>query len=116
MLIRALNKKNHACRREDSRQRWSCGAVTFWSDRDPRPCTIAAIEADTRGARLLLPDDVREGHVISVSFTDEVGHHRSLRARVVWTNDLRVGGRAIAGVMFLDQLGLDGLPAERRAA
>ena len=97
--------RSQYCRREETREKWSTGEVTFWSKRSSRPSRVSAIEADARGARLLLPSEVTVGDFIHVCFADEVGQYQSFEARVVWTHGLAVSGKQIAGVMFLDETG-----------
>jgi len=65
---------------------------------------VAAIEADTHGARLMLPWNVQAGENIIVSVANEVGLYQTQVARVAWTERLEVTGRVIAGVEFHEEL------------
>lgn len=58
------------------------------------------IEADTKGARLLLPWAVEQGQEITVSFSNEIGLHRTERARIAWVQRVDTAGRTIAGLYY----------------
>jgi hypothetical protein len=92
-------KRNATCRRDGSRQRVNPASVTCWSDYD-RPSRAAAIEADSKGARLMLPWQVNPGETISVALGNEVGLFETRKARVVWTTTLELTGKVVAGVAF----------------
>lgn len=89
-----------ACRRAScGRQKIQPAAITCWSHVD-RPSQVPVIEADVRGARLMLPWDVAPGQQIAVSVGNAVGLYETRRARIVWTQKLETTGRVIAGVAF----------------
>ena len=87
------------CRRVSSRQRVYPKNVTCWSA-SAQPRAVALVEADSRGARLILPFKVRVGEVIRTSFTDDVGLHQTRQARVAWTHRLENAGRVMVGLAF----------------
>ncbi|HIB64666.1 MAG TPA: hypothetical protein EYO33_06050 [Phycisphaerales bacterium] len=64
------------------------------------------IEADRYGARLMLPWNVQAGETIIVSIADQVGQYHTQKARVAWTEKLRLGGKVICGVEFAEELQL----------
>ncbi len=102
------NKKNRTprrsdiCRRDGTREKLCPASVTCWSEYDA-PTKVAAIEADSKGARLMLPWPVAPGEQITVSLADELGLYQTHIARVVWTQSLQTTGRVVAGVAFHDQ-------------
>lgn len=95
--------RSTTCRREMRREKLRPASVTCWSSFDA-PAKAAAIEADSKGARLMLPWQVAPGETITVSLTDEVGHHQTQRARVVWIQPLELTGKVVAGLAFEDEL------------
>ncbi len=92
-------KRSTTCRRDGLRSKLRPASVTCWSPYD-RPARVAAIEADTKGARLMLPWPVSAGETIVVSLGNEVGMFVTRNARVVWTQPLEVTGKVVAGVAF----------------
>lgn len=98
-------EKVSACRRFDSRHKVSPASITCWSEADA-PRQVPAIEADLKGARLMLPWDVQPGESISVAVGDELGLYSTRRARIVWTQRLEVTGRVVAGVAFESELSI----------
>lgn len=92
-------KRSATCRRDGMRQKLRPVSVTCWSAYDA-PIIAAAIEADSRGARLMLPWPVKPGETISVSLGNEVGLFETRHARVVWTSKLELSGKVVAGVAF----------------
>ena len=79
--------------------------VACWSSCDPVQ-SVSAIEADRYGARLMLPWNVQAGETIIVSIADQVGQYHTQKARVAWTEKLRLGGKVICGVEFAEELQL----------
>jgi hypothetical protein len=79
--------------------------VTCWSVYDA-PTRAAAIEADSKGARLMLPWPVSPGETISVALGNEVGMFETRNARVVWTQTLELTGKVVAGVAFDAELAI----------
>jgi hypothetical protein len=96
-------KKANACRRMHDRSKIDVAHVTAWSPCDPVK-TVSAIEADTHGARLMLPWNVQKGEKLIVSVANEVGLYQTQVARVAWTQKMEYSGRVIAGVEFHEQL------------
>lgn len=92
-------EKVSACRRQQGRAKVETSNITCWSDSDS-PLRVPAIEADVKGARLMLPWDVQPGEHISVSVGNSVGLYHTRNARIVWTQKLEVTGRVVAGVAF----------------
>jgi hypothetical protein len=99
----ASQTKRSACRRQKDRRKIKATHVTCWSECDP-VAAVAAIEADTHGARLMLPWNVQAGENLVVSVANEVGLYQTQVARVAWTERLELTGRVIAGVEFREQL------------
>lgn len=98
-------KKANACRRMHDRAKLNVSHVAAWSHCDP-VSTVSAIEADTHGARLMLPWDVQKGESLVVSVADELGFYQTQVARVAWTQKLEYSNRVIAGVEFHQRLKL----------
>ncbi len=97
--------RSTTCRRDGRREKVRPASVTCWSAYDA-PARAAAIEADSKGARLMLPWHVNPGETITVALGDEVGHYRTQRARVVWIQSLELTGKVVAGLAFEDDLPL----------
>ena len=91
------------CRRLSSRQRLYPKQVTCWSS-STQPRTVALVEADNRGARLILSFKVRIGDSIRTCFSDELGFHQTRCARVAWTHRLESAGRLMVGLAFDQEL------------
>lgn len=91
------------CRRLSLRQRLYPTQVTCWSA-SVRPRTVALVEADSRGARLVLSFKVRIGESIRTSFFDELGQCQTRCARVAWTHRLESAGRLMVGLAFDHEL------------
>ena len=96
-------KTRSACRRSQRRTKFSPSHVTCWSEVD-KVQTVSAIEADTHGARLMLPWNVQTGENLVVSLANEVGYYQTQVARVAWTERLELTGRVIVGVEFHEEL------------
>ncbi len=102
----ATHKNNrNACRRAKDRSKVTPGHIACWSSCDPVQ-SVSAIEADRYGARLMLPWNVQAGETIIVSIADQVGQYHTQKARVAWTEKLRLGGKVICGVEFAEELQL----------
>ena len=54
----------------------------------------------------MLPWNVQAGETIIVSIADQVGQYHTQKARVAWTEKLRLGGKVICGVEFAEELQL----------
>ena len=102
-LATRKQKSRGACRRNSNRLKLVPSRVTAWSACDS-VADVAAIEADTHGARLMLPWNVQAGESIVVSVANEIGHYQTQIARVAWTERLELTGRTIAGVEFSEEL------------
>lgn len=99
----ATKKVRSACRRNRDRLKIAATHVTAWSACD-EVRAVPAIEADTHGARLMLPWNVQPGESIVVSVANEVGLYQTQLARVAWTERFEHTGRTIAGVEFAEEL------------
>lgn len=99
----ASPKLASACRRLRVRHKITPSHVKAWSEVD-NVRSVAAIEADNWGARLMLPWNVQTGESIVVSVANEVGLYQTQVARIAWTQKLELTGRVIAGVEFQDEL------------
>lgn len=87
------------CRRDSLRKRLSHCKITCWSE-GRRQKETAAVEVDSRGARLLVPFKAKVGETVSVSFTDRLGLSQTRRARVAWVLDIEVSSKVMAGLAF----------------
>ena len=96
-------KKRSACRRTHLRKKISPSQVTCWSAVDDVE-VVSAIEADTHGARLMLPWNIQAGEAVVVAVANEVGLYQTQLARVCWTERLELSGSVIAGVEFEEEL------------
>lgn len=88
-----------SCRRRGDRKKVYPSGVTCWTG-STSPSKAVLIEADTKGARLLLPWAVEQGQEITVSFSNEIGLHRTERARIAWVQRVDTAGRTIAGLYY----------------
>ncbi len=95
----AQTERNTTCRRVTRRQKLRPTSVTCWSIYDA-PAKAAVIEADVKGARVMLPWNVMPGETISISLGNEVGLFQTRTAQVVWTQPLEVTGKVVAGIAF----------------
>lgn len=91
------------CRRTSPRHRLRPTRVTCWSTY-AQPRSVALVEADSRGARLILPFKVRVGEFIRACFSDELGLHQTRCARVAWIHRLESAGRVMVGLAFEQEL------------
>lgn len=89
-----------SCRRRGDRYKIQPASVTCWSSHD-RPGNAVLIEADTKGARLILPFEAYENQVVNVSFANSLGLYRTEKARIAWTQELDSSGRMIVGLSYL---------------
>ena len=93
------------CRRGKVRARLSPTRVICWSTvAEPRAVTV--IEADTRGARLVLSFEAKIGELLRVCFDDSLGMHQTRRAHVVWTHRLKSANRLMVGLTFEEEMAL----------
>jgi hypothetical protein len=65
---------------------------------------VTLIEADSKGARLMLPFSVISNDRIKVSFQDELGYYQTRTARIAWTHS--VADKTVAGMAFDEDLTL----------
>lgn len=103
MFAPTQKDKRSACRRNSNRIKIQPSHVTAWSACD-KVQSVPAIEADTHGARLMLPWNVQTGESIVVSVANEVGLYQTQMARVAWTEKFDYSGRVIAGLEFEEEL------------
>ena len=57
------------------------------------------IEADTKGARLIIPWSAKQGDALIVSYANRLGLYRTEKARIAWTQTLE-SGKTIAGIYY----------------
>jgi hypothetical protein len=62
------------------------------------------VEADTRGARLVLSFAARIGEYLHVCFADSLGMHQTRRARVAWSHRLENANRLMVGLAFDEEM------------
>lgn len=91
------------CRRRQQRRRVHASGVRCWSA-SHRPVAITVIEADIKGARLMLPFPVAQNEHVRVSFADSLGFYQTRVARIAWTQ--QVANKTVAGVAFDEELTL----------
>lgn len=91
------------CRRQKVRDRLAPARVTCWSaTANPRPAAV--VEADARGARLVLAFDAKIGETVQVCFDDALGMHQTRCARVAWTYRLEMANRLMVGLAFDEEM------------
>lgn len=90
-------------RRRNKRRKVSPSGATCWSGSDS-PSKAVVIEADTKGARLILPWTVQRGQDITVSFANSLGLHRTEKAKIAWTQPLDSSGQTIVGLYYTTAL------------
>lgn len=88
-----------SCRRQADRRKINPASATCWSA-STTPEKAVVIEADTKGARLILPWKAVRGQSISVSYGNEMGLYRTERAKIAWTQELGSSGRTIVGLYY----------------
>ena len=86
-------------RRRVRRRKVNPSGAICWSQADS-PSKAVVIEADTKGARLILPWSVKKGQNITVSFANSLGLHRTEKARIAWTQELDSSGQTIVGLYY----------------
>ena len=87
-----------SCRRRANRRRINPVSATCWTDaKSPSPATV--IEADTKGARIVLPWKVTKGDTIAVSYGNHLGLYRTEKAKIAWTQQLDTG-KTIVGLYY----------------
>ena len=91
------------CRRRRERTALTPSAIKGWKE-STTPSKVAAIEFDTRGARLLFPWNVESGEEVQVAVADDLGFYQTRTARVVWTRALESTSKTIAGIVFDSEL------------
>ena len=92
-----------SCRRRSGRQKLEHSKVVCWNHLNT-PTNVAAIELDSRGARVVLPWDASESEWVHISIADQLGHHRTIAARVAWTQVLANSSNTICGLAFKDEV------------
>lgn len=91
------------CRRQKSRVRLAPSRVTCWGAYvQPRAATV--VEADLRGARLVISFEAKVGETVRVCFADELGMHQTRQARVAWTHRLESANRLMVGLAFDEEM------------
>lgn len=88
-----------SCRRRGERRKVKPAGAKCWSKKK-QPSQVVVIEADTKGARLILPWPVSKGQDITVSFSNNLGLYRTEHARIAWTQKLDSSGRTIVGLYY----------------
>lgn len=91
------------CRRRRRREKLEPTAVKAWNQAEV-PSSVSVIEVDRRGARMVLPWESQAGEFISVSLADEVGHYRTTKARIAWTQPLPNTSKVVVGLAFEDEV------------
>jgi hypothetical protein len=91
------------CRRRQTRRKLSPAQVTCWSA-NAAPRTVTVIEADSCGARLVLPFRAMVGEIVRVSFADNLGLHQTRPARVAWTHRFDAANRVMVGLAFEEEM------------
>lgn len=91
------------CRRRERRRRVDASSVKCWNELCS-PVNVPVIEADVKGARLMLPFPVAPHEQVRVSFQDEMGQYQTRLARIAWTQPLACGGKFVAGMAFDEEL------------
>lgn len=89
----------YSCRRRGDRSKIVPSGVKCWSDKNS-PQEVVLIEADTQGARVMLPWAAYKNQIVSVSFCNSLGMHRTEKARVAWVQELG-GKKVIVGLSYL---------------
>ena len=97
------NTNRMACRREANRRRIRPRSLSCWNQFQALEFATL-IEADTKGARAVLPRTVQTGDQLSVSFQDNLGQFLTRTARVAWTEYMESARRVIAGLAFEEDL------------
>lgn len=87
-----------SCRRHKARRRINPVSATCWSEKNS-PLRATVIEADTKGARLILPWITEQGETLSVSYGNRLGLYRTEKARIAWAQRLE-SGKTIAGIYY----------------
>jgi hypothetical protein len=87
-----------SCRRRTNRRKIDPVSATCWATtKSPNQATV--IEADTKGARIIIPWSAKRGDAINVSYANRIGLYRTEKARIAWTQTLE-SGRTIAGIYY----------------
>lgn len=88
-----------SCRRHRDRRRINPTSAKCWSTIDS-PKEVVVIEADTKGARLIIPWRAAKGQAIKVSYGNHLGLYRTENARIAWTQELGNSGKTIVGLYY----------------
>lgn len=99
-MTHSENKLN-ACRRILKRNKIGIAPETAycWTGSDSRKRAVV-IEADRKGARLVLPWPVAADEEICVSFGNALGLFRTEKARVAWARPLENSGHSVVGLYY----------------
>ena len=99
--MRYFTFKRFICRRHRKRKQVQTAETVCWTNFES-PEKAVVIEADRRGARLILPWPVEKDEQIAVSFSNDVGLYRTEKARVAWTQTLETSGKTVVGLCYLN--------------
>lgn len=88
-----------SCRRKTDRRRIHPKSATCWSE-GKRPHEAVIIEADTKGARLVIPWPIDSGQSLKVSYGNRLGLYRTEEARIAWAQPLGTTGQTIVGLYY----------------
>ena len=91
------------CRRERRRTKVYPREVKCW-DAGATIREVTLIEADTLGARAVLPWNLRAGDQLTISFKNKLGQFRTRTARIAWTQAMTSAPKVIAGLAFDEDL------------
>lgn len=103
-----LFEKTHrvsSCRRSSGRRKLNHSKIVCWN-RLNAPKNVAAIELDSKGARVVLPWYASASEYVQISIADQLGHHQTVEARVVWTQLLPNSSNTICGLAFDEEVQL----------
>lgn len=94
-------KHFNACRRIQKRNKHGITpkSAYCWTASDRRERAVV-IEADRKGARLVLPWSVTPDEEICVSFGNALGLFRTEKARVAWARPLENSGHSVVGLYY----------------
>jgi hypothetical protein len=87
-----------SCRRRTHRRKIEPVSATCWA-KTKTPSKATVIEADTKGARIILPWSAKRGDALKVSYANRLGLYRTEKARIAWTQTLE-SGKTIAGIYY----------------
>ena len=91
------------CRRETPRRQLEPTSITCWNAHR-QTATVRSIEIDSRGGRLILPWDLEQGDFVHISLANSLNQHRTIKARVAWTQPVKFSRGVIAGLAFEEEV------------